>query len=298
MNDHAKGDHRFVPLSATPVTMFYLHLRNELWKLFGKKRTYIGFAMFLLAQNAMLLAFRFTKWQSDLERMLQGNGYLAEEFISALTVAVIMLVPQILLLMPLYTTLVGGDMVAKEAEDGTLRMILSRPVSRFRLLLVKWLAGAIFAVTLVLVLGAMALLFARIWFPWKGMFVFAPGHAFAILGAGEGWQRYLLAHVFMAVNATTMLSLAFMFSCCNMKPAAATILALSYLFVNLVLEAIPFFDRFEVWLLPYHFRCWLHVFNSPVPWVDVLQSQIVLVAANLTVFIIGATIFQMRDIKS
>ena len=38
--------------------------------------------MFLLAQNAMLLAFRFTKWQSDLERMLQGNGYLAEEFIS------------------------------------------------------------------------------------------------------------------------------------------------------------------------------------------------------------------------
>ena len=78
--------------------------------------------------------------------------------------------------MPLYVALVGGDLVAKEAEDGTLRMILSRPISRFRLLFVKWLAGVIFAAVLVLVLGGTALGFARIWFPWKGMFVFVPGH--------------------------------------------------------------------------------------------------------------------------
>src|SRR5215471_11466475 len=109
--------------------MFYLHLRNELWKLFGKKRTYIGFGAFLVAQNAMLLAFRFTHWQRNLEHLLEGNGYLAKEFVSALTVALIMLLPQIMLLMPLYAALVGGDLVAKEAEDGTLRMILNRPVS-------------------------------------------------------------------------------------------------------------------------------------------------------------------------
>ncbi len=278
--------------------MLLLHLQNELWKLFGKKRTYIGFGMFLLAQNAMLLAFRFTRWQEDMGKLLEGNGYLAQEFVSALTVAVIMLIPQVILLMPLYATLVGGDMVAKEAEDGTLRMILSRPVSRFRLLLVKWLAGAVFSVALVLVLGATALLCARMWFPWKGMFVFAPGQAFAVLGAGEGLERYIFAHVFMAVNATTMLSLAFMFSCFNMKPAAATILALSYLFVNLVLEAIPFFDRFEVWFLPHHFRCWLHVFADPISWPQILESQVVLVAANITVFVIGAAAFQVRDIKS
>ena len=82
------------------MSMFYHHLRNELWKLFGKKRTYIGFGAFLLAQNAMLLMFRFTHWQAQMERMLAGNGYLAQEYVSALTVAVIMLIPQILLLMP------------------------------------------------------------------------------------------------------------------------------------------------------------------------------------------------------
>src|SRR5580700_7709677 len=123
--------------------MFYLHLRNELWKLFGKKRTYIGFGAFVASQSVMLLMFRFTKWERQMEAVLAGNGYLAEGYVSALSVAFLMLIPQILLLMPLYAALVGGDLVAKEAEDGTLRMILCRPVSRFRLLLAKWLAGMV-----------------------------------------------------------------------------------------------------------------------------------------------------------
>src|SRR2546429_8793767 len=146
--------------------MFYRHLKNELWKLFGKKRTYIGFGAFVLAQNAMLLFFRFGRGQRNLEAMLAGNGYIAQEFVSALTVALILLLPQVVILMPLYAALVGGDLVAKEAEDGTLRMILARPISRFRLLLAKWLAGVIFSVALVAGLGAMAVLFARMWFPW------------------------------------------------------------------------------------------------------------------------------------
>src|SRR6266849_8010133 len=129
--------------------MFYHHLRNELWKLFGKKRTYIGFGAFLLAQTAMLLLFRYGRPHGDFERMLAGNGYAAQEYISALTVGLFMLYPQTIFLMPLYAALVGGDLVAKEAEEGTLRMVLSRPVSRFRLLLVKWLAGIVFSIVLV-----------------------------------------------------------------------------------------------------------------------------------------------------
>src|SRR5437899_5029074 len=181
--------------------MFLLHLRNELWKLFGKKRTYIGFGAFLLAQNAMLLGFKFTRWQSDVERLLAGNGYLASQYLSALTVAVVMLLPQIVLLMPLYAALVGGDLVAKEAEDGTLRMILARPISRFRLLLAKWLAGVIFSVALVAGLGAMAVLFARMWFPWRAMFVFFPPLGiFSLLDISDGLRLYILSHAFMAIN--------------------------------------------------------------------------------------------------
>lgn len=278
--------------------MFLLHLRNELWKLFGKRRTYIGFGAFLIAQNAMVLLFRFTRWQSDTERLLAGNGYLAGQYISALTVAVVMLIPQILLLMPLYTTLVGGDMVAKEAEDGTLRLILSRPISRVRLLLAKWLAGVLFCFLLVGVLGASALGFARLWFPWKDMFVFIPQFVFSVLDDAVGLKLYLWSHLFLAMNATVMFSLAFLFSCGNMKPAAATILALSVLFLSLVLDAIPFFDRYQHWFLPHHFRSWILVFAEPTPWARLAESQCLLAGVALTAFILGAALFQLRDIKS
>lgn len=278
--------------------MFFAQLKNELWKLFGKKRTYIGFGSFVLAQTVMLCAFKFTRWQSDMERMLAGNGYLAEEFISALTVAVVMIMPQIILLMPLYVALVGGDLVAKESEDGTLRMILARPISRVRLLFVKWVAGVIFAAILVTVLGLTALGLARLFFPWQGLFVFVPGQAFSVLSASEGFVRYLGAHMFLVVNASTVLSIAFMFSCFNMKPAAATILALSYLFVNLVMEGIPFFDRYDNWFITHHFRCWLMVFRDPFPVWQIVQSQVLLLAGCATVFVIGSTAFHVRDIKS
>ena len=175
---------------------------------------------------------------------------------------------------------------------------LSRPISRFRLLLVKWVAGVIFAAVLVLVLGGTALGFARLWFPWKGMFVFIPGTVFNVLSPDEGLKLYVWSHLLMTVNASVVLGIAFMFSCFNMKPAAATILALSLLFVNLVMEGIPFFERYHEYLLTYHFHAWHHVYSQPIAWAQMGQSLCVLAAFSLTTFLIGAAAFQARDIKS
>src|SRR5256886_16900764 len=83
-----------------------------------RKRTYIGFLMFLLAQNVIILLFRFTNGpRVSMIRTLEGNGYLAQQFISALTVATFILLPIAYLLLPLYVSLVGGDLVAKVGED-------------------------------------------------------------------------------------------------------------------------------------------------------------------------------------
>jgi ABC-2 type transport system permease protein len=278
--------------------MLYYHLRNELRKLFGKKRTYIGFGAFLIAQNILLVIFQLGPVQRHMERLLAGNGYLAKEYISALTVAVVMIFPQVVMFMPLYAALVGGDLVAKEAEDGTLRLILARPISRFQLLLAKWFSGAVFSVLLVTVLGVTALVFARLWFPWRSMFVTMPGMDFSVLPADEGLRRYVFSHLLTATNASVVLGVAFMFSCFNMKPAAATILALSFLFLNLVMEGIPAFEPYREWFLTYHLGAWRFVFAKPIPWWRIIESLCVLVAYNLTAFFIGAAAFHARDIKS
>jgi ABC-2 type transport system permease protein len=125
-----------------------------------------------------------------------------------------------------------------------------------------------------------------------------PGQVFNVLSPDVGIKLYMWSHVFMTLNATVILGIAFMFSCFNMKPAAATILALSLLFVNLVMEGIPFFEQYHEYLLTYHFRTWHSVYVEPIPWIQLTQSVCVLLAFNLTTFLIGAAAFQARDIKS
>jgi ABC-2 type transport system permease protein len=99
------------------------------------------------------------------------------------------------------------------------------------------------------------------------------------------------------IKACSVMGLGFMFSCFNMKPAAATILALSFLFVNRILQEIPYFYDFQAWFLTYHLNTWLNLFNQNIPWWRIVQSLSILGGFNVTFFLVGYTAFQVRDVK-
>ena len=278
--------------------MFLRQLQHELWKLFGKKRTYIGFGMFVLAQAVILLVFRFSRASKGMGDLLQNNGYDFTDFLSPLTAAAFTNFWLAYLLLPLYGTLVGGDLVAKEAEDGTLRMILARPISRVRLLALKWSAGAVFSLVLTVTMGLTGLALGLPLFRWGGLFVFVPGELFGVFPAGDGLARYAAAHLLMSIKAVTVMGLAFFFSCLPVKPAAATILALSFIFLNFILMNIPWFADLKPWFLTYHLNLWQQLYVQPVPWPRVGESLSLLVGFNVTFFAAGATVFSLRDLKS
>jgi ABC-2 type transport system permease protein len=280
--------------------MFYYQLRNELWKLFGKKRTYIGFGMCLLAESIILVLFRYTHGpRRDMVHRLELMGYDSDKFITSLTMATAVMLPVAYVLLPLYVSLVGGDLMAKEAEDGTLRMILARPISRLRLVTTKWVAGAIFSILLALVLGGFGIFFASFFFPSGGLFALLPMDGiFSVFDEGEGWKRYAIATLVLSVKAITVMGLGWMFSCCNVKPAAATILALSVFLTSRIIQEIPYFHDWQEWFITYHLDFWMKAFHQPVPVWSIVQSLSILFGFNVTFFIMGASIFQMRDIKS
>lgn len=279
--------------------MILLQLRNELWKLFGKKRTYIGFAMFLLAQAVILLVFRFSKASTYTARLLETNGYDITQFLSPLTAATFTnFWLALLLLLPLFGALVGGDLVAKEAEDGTLRLILARPISRLRLLALKWVAGSIFSCLLCLMLGFTGVLLGMTCFQWGGLFYFVPGEAFAVFPPGEGLLRFTCAHAFMSLSAISVMGLSFFFGCFQVKPAAATILALSLIFLSFIMMNIPWFNDLKPWFLTYHLNLWQQLYNEPVQWSRIGESLFLLLGMNATFFTAGVAVFSIRDIKS
>ena len=73
--------------------------------------------------------------------MLERNGLEFGTYYSSLTITFTIMLLSMFLLGSIYFALVAGDIVAKENEDGNLRLVFARPISRLRLLLVKYTAG-------------------------------------------------------------------------------------------------------------------------------------------------------------
>jgi ABC-2 type transport system permease protein len=286
--------------------MFFYQLKGELVKLFGKKRTYIGFSMLFLAQGLIIGLLRFyPPAYRSLQRGIEESGFMGVQYLSMLTVATIMAFVLAYTLLPLYVALVGGDLVCKETEDGTLRMILSRPISRVRLLILKWIAGVIFSVVLVTALAAGGLFFSALTFPTDGsLFANLPDDQnvgttnLGLFGFSDGMTRFLFAHLLMVSKSVAIMSLAFMFSCWNMKPAAAAILALSAILIDRILMEIPYFHDLKEYFLGYHLNLWQTLFYQHIWWWRVGESLSILTGLSLTFLIIGICVFQVRDIKS
>ena len=89
-----------------------------------------------------------------------------------------------------------------------------------------------------------------------------------------------------------------MLSCCNMKPASATIVCLAVLFVDRILDFWPQFVSFKPWFMTSHMVTWLNVFRSPMPVWKMAEDYLYLFGLNVTFILIGCAVFLRRDLKS
>lgn len=279
--------------------MILRQLRFELIKLFAHKRTYIGYVAFIVMQVGLLALLQLPKARGAVETVLNRNGFPFEPFYGGLTLAVFVIVFSFMLLGALYLALVAGDIVAKEVEDGTMRLILARPISRVRLLLIKWIACTIYTWTLIAFLVTSALITASLYRMQLGrLFVYFPEQGvFGVFDTGEGLVRYLIAALLMTLTTQTIANLALMFSSMPVKPAAATVLTLSVFFLDLVLRSIPYFEDYRHWFITHHTGCWMRSFAQPAQWWDIATSLAFLAGLNLTFVVVAVLVFSTRDIK-
>ena len=281
------------------MTQFIIQLRGELRKLFGRKRTYIGFGAFIALEIVVLLIFQIPRVQRSWRQVLERAGFGFEDYFSGTTLAFQMVIWTAFILGGLYVALVSGDIVAKEVEEGTMRMTLCRPVSRVRLLMLKYCACVIYTMSLVFFIGLSALAVGTIKEGTGGFFVFQPlAGLFQMYDTGAGIARYLSALPFLGLSMVSVASLGFMLSCFNMKPAAATIGTLTYFMTDMIFRGIPYFSDIKEWFITSHTEAWYHVLRSPIPVQDMLEDYAYLAGINATFVILGVLAFQTRDFKS
>ena len=278
---------------------FMEQFRGELLKLFARKRTYIGFVAFLGVEVIILFLLNLPRVRGAFTRLIEEAGYSADGYLSGLTLAFFVLLWSIFLLGSLYLALVAGDVVGKEAEDGTLRMMLCRPVSRGRILALKLCAVAVYSFALTWFVGITALAVGLLHSGAGGLFVFAPMEkVFALYDFGPGLARYALAVLLLSFSLLTIPAVGFFLSCFDMKPAAATITTLSFFFMDSILKNIPFFESLKPWFVTAHMSAWIRAFEYRIPWEHMLEDYAWLLAINATLVVLAAVVFQQRDFKS
>jgi len=281
------------------MSRFIRQLRAELRKMFARKRTYIGFGAFLAVELLVLALFQLPKVQGAYRQLIEQAGYGFRDYFSGVTLALIVLLSTIFLLGSLYLSLVAGAVVSKEIEDGTMRMMLCRPVERLQVLAVKYLACVIYTFALILFIGLTALLAGVAQRGLGGLFVYAPLEGvFALYEQGPGLVRYLACLPLLGLSLLSVTSLGFALSCFNMKPAAATITTLSYVMIDFIFKGIPYFESIKPWFLTTHMATWANVFREHIPWAQIGEDYAYLLAVDLTLLVIAAVQFQTRDFKS
>jgi ABC-2 type transport system permease protein len=288
---------------------FLRQLYFELAKMFGRRRTHIGFGVFVLLEMIFALLFKREKsveWvHGMMERRASKLGPLRftvdlDYYYSALTMGHMILAVAVVLLGGLFLALVAGDIVSKEEEDGTLRMVLSRPVSRGRLLAIKYSACGVFTFALI-GFAALSSLVTGFLF-WKadgGFFVTSKDlDLTAFHKFGPGLWRYILSVPFLALSMFTVTSIAFLFSCLRMKPATATILTLAMLFIDIILKRMEPLQDIKHVFITSRMSSWQLVLERDIDWWTLTQNFLVLALVCAVAFMAGWSVFSRRDFKS
>jgi ABC-2 type transport system permease protein len=280
------------------VPLFLTQLKFELLKLFSRKRTYIGFGAFLGMELLVLLMTNLRGPQMSFRRMIEQNGYGFDEYFSGYTLAMLIVLWTTTLLGSLYLALIAGDLMAKEIEEGTMRMLLCRPISRLRVTALKYLSAVIYTFVLIAFIAATALAAGIAYRGVGGMFVFSPSeHIFALIPPERALRTYLLGIPLLALSMVSISSLGFLFSCCNMKPAAASIVTLSVIFLDFIFHGIPYFESLKVFFITAHLSTWLQIYDAYPPVWKMVEDYCYLLGLDFTCLIVGSAIFLQRDLK-
>ncbi|MFN6018472.1 MAG: ABC transporter permease [Verrucomicrobiota bacterium] len=281
--------------------LFLQQLRGELQKLFARPRTWIGYGAFLIMEALILFVYKLERSQQHMRGIIERNGLEFGSYYSSLTITFTIMLLSMFLLGSIYFALVAGDIVAKENEDGNLRMVFSRPISRLRLLLVKYTAVSLYTFSFVFFVGITGYLMAIAAVGWQGgLFVMEPKmKVFAAYPEWwEGAWRLALSAAGIGLSMITLSSIAFMFSCLKIKPTAATIITLTILFVDMILQNFPFFKPYESFFITWRMGNWIFLMEQNIPWPKLIESYALLGGLNITLFVIGWTSFQLRDFKT
>ena len=268
----------------------------ELYKIFKKWRTYIGFIAIAVLIPVIQIAMLVEGERSldFMTRNLQQSFVFVGNLLNAYLVSYLIL-NALAVHIPFLVALVTGDLLAGEATAGTYRVLITRPVSRMKLVTSKFFAGIIYTTLLVLWLSILSL--------GLGLIIFGPGELIVvkpttviIFARSDVLWRFLLAYGFAILSMSVVASLAFLFSALVENAIGPIITTMAVIIVFIIISAIQIniFQAIGPYLFTTYMLSWRLFFDDPVNVSEILKSVAVLLGHIIVFYGLAAFIFKGR----
>lgn len=272
----------------------------ELYKIFRKWRTYIGFIAIAVLVTLIQVAILIEGESSInfITRNLRQSFIFVGNILNGYLISYIVL-NAITLHIPFLITLVAGDLLAGEATAGTYRLLITRPVSRMKLVTSKFIAGAIYTALLILWLSILSLGLGLLIFDTGELIVVKPENIIIFARDDILW-RFLLAYGYAILCMVVVASLAFLFSSLVENAIGPIISTMAVIIVFVIITAIDidFFQNIKPYLFTHYILSWKLFFDDPINVNDIIKSIAILAGHIIVFFTAAAIIFKRKDILS
>ncbi len=264
-------------------------LWREFLKILFQRRTYVGWAGLLAVPLLIVLALDLSS-----SRPAPGEGppFFAAIANNGIFVPLAAIGALSFFLFPLVASMAGAYPLAGEAEMGTMKTWMSRPVGRAGVLFSKWGVAVLYvAVGMVLVgLGGLV----------AGWLVFGI-HPLVTLDAttisiSAGLERILLANLLILCALLCTISLALLVSTLSNSSLTAAISAMVVFVVLTILNGFSYFDFMKPYTFTSYDLAFTNLFRDPIYWHPIREALLTYGATVAVLLVASWLIFRRKDI--
>ncbi|CAN5141147.1 ABC transporter permease [soil metagenome] len=198
------------------------------------------------------------------------------------------------LFLPLAVAVVAGESIAGEAQGGTLRSLLVRPVGRTRLLVAKLVSVLAFTMTAVTLVSVTAYVVGTQLFGSAPL----PSTSGTTLSTADATLRTAVAVVYVGWSMVGVASVALFLSTLTDSPLGAALGAVALLVASTVLVGLDAADAVRPYLPTRYWLAFVDLFRDPVLWRDLVRGAL-LQGVYVLVFLSAAWAnFTTKDVTS
>jgi ABC-2 type transport system permease protein len=183
------------------------------------------------------------------------------------------------LLLPLLVGVVAGDAIAGEAGSGTLRYLLTLPVSRTRLLFAKAVGVFVYAGVAVLAVAVVGLAAGAAFFGLHPVTLLSGD----TISLGQGLVRVVEVAGYVIATLTGLLAVGLFISTLTEVPIAAMAATVGTAVVSAVLDQIPQLGSLRGYLFTHHWMGFGEILRAHVDW-RTLDSWLLLQLGYVALF--------------